>query len=471
MKMIMVVDDEERAAIEVSLILEKEGYTVAKFTDAASAIKTLEAVQDIDLILTDIRMPGMDGTEILKAAQRSKKPVPVIVCTGYGDVETAVNIMRSGASDFLCKPVSSKELLVRVKKVLENSDLAGEVVALRKRLETVESSDALILTGRSKKMVEVYDLTNSVAQTDATVLLRGETGTGKELVARAIHDSGSRKNEPFVAISCTAVQHTLLESVLFGHEKGAFTGAHAPHVGKMEAAGSGTIFLDEIGDTSLDIQAKLLRVLQEREFERVGGSRMMKLNARVVAATNKDLEQAVREGEFREDLYYRLNVVEIRLPPLREREEDILFLADHFLNLFKRRYQKDIEGFSPSAVNQILDHGWPGNVRELKNAIERTVLTNPRRWIDRIPRLVSSMRAHEEICPCAKMVNRVSYIEAKEDCAEELEKAYLTHYLKQEHGHINRVADLMGVSTRTVARQMEKFGLDKSSFKDRKSAV
>ncbi|MBI5453094.1 MAG: sigma-54-dependent Fis family transcriptional regulator [Deltaproteobacteria bacterium] len=468
-KMIMVVDDEERAATEVSLVLEKEGYTVAKFTDAASAIKTLEAIQDIDLILTDIRMPGMDGTDILKAAQRSKKPIPVIVCTGYGDIETAVNIMRAGASDFLCKPVSSKELLVRVKKVLENSELAGEVVALRKRLETVESSDALI--GRSKKMVEVYDLINSVAQTDATVLLRGETGTGKELAARAIHDTSSRKNEPFVAISCTAVQHTLLESILFGHERGAFTGAHASHVGKMEAAGSGTIFLDEIGDTSLDIQVKLLRVLQEREFERVGGSRMMKLNARVIAATNKDLEQAVRDGEFREDLYYRLNVVEIRLPPLREREEDIIFLADHFLNLFKRRYQKDIEGFSPSAINQILDHGWPGNVRELKNAIERTVLTNPRRWIDRIPRLETSMRAREESCPCGKMVDRVSYIEARENCAEELEKAYLTHYLKQEHGHINKVAVLMGVSTRTVARQMEKFGLDKSSFKDRKSAV
>ncbi len=468
-KMIMVVDDEERAATEVSLVLEKEGYTVAKFTDAASAIKTMEAVWDIDLILTDIRMPGMGGTDILKAAQRSKKPIPVIVCTGYGDIETAVNTMRAGASDFLCKPVSSKELLVRVKKVLENSELAGEVVALRKRLESVESTDAMI--GRSKKMVEVYELISSVAQTDTTVLLRGETGTGKELVARAIHDSSSWKNEPFVAISCTAVQHTLLESVLFGHERGAFTGAHASHVGKMEAAGSGTIFLDEIGDTSLDIQAKLLRVLQEREFERVGGSRMMKLNARVIAATNKDLEQAVREGEFREDLYYRLNVVEIRLPPLREREEDILFLADHFLNLYRRRYQKEIEGFSPSAINQILDHCWPGNVRELKNAIERTVLTNPRRWIDRVPRLVSSMREREESCPCGKMVNRVSYIEARENCAEELEKAYLTHYLKQEHGHINKVAVLMGVSTRTVARQMEKFGLDKSSFKERKSAV
>ncbi|OGP23078.1 MAG: hypothetical protein A2X99_03060 [Deltaproteobacteria bacterium GWB2_55_19] len=467
MKMIMVVDDEERVALELSLILEKEGYTVARFTSAAPAIKTIEAIRNIDLIITDIRMPGMDGTEILSAAQNSRRPIPVIVCTGYGDIETAVNVMRSGASDFLCKPISSKELLVRVKKVLENSKLADEVSTLRKRLESVESPYSII--GKSKKMNEVYELISAVAHTDATVIVRGETGTGKELVAKAIHDSSHRMSEPFVAISCTAIQHTLLESSLFGHERGAFTGAHATQIGKMEAAGSGTVFLDEIGDTSVDIQSKLLRVLQEREFERIGGSRMMKLNARVIAATNKDLERAVREGEFREDLYYRLNVVEIRLPPLREREDDVLHLAEHFLNHYKKRYQRDIEGFAPSAIDQILDHSWPGNVRELKNAVERTVLTNPRRWIDKVARLDQTPHAREEDGFFGKMVGRKSYTEAREAYAEELEKAYLTHYLKLECGQINRVADLMGISTRTVARQMEKFGLNKVSFKEKRS--
>ncbi|MFQ5736332.1 MAG: sigma-54-dependent transcriptional regulator [Thermodesulfobacteriota bacterium] len=462
MKKIMVVDDDEKIILDIAEILEKEGYTVATFTSAPHALQTLDAVGDIDLVITDIRMPVMDGTKILDASQNRKRPVPVVVLTGYGDVDTAVNVMKAGASDFLCKPVSGKELAVRVKKVFEKQDLANEVVSLRRRLESAESFHAMV--GKSKKMLEVYDLINSVAGTDTTVIIRGETGTGKELVARAIHDASDRKQAPFIPISCTAIQHTLLESELFGHEKGSFTGAHAMKAGKLESAGAGTVFLDEVGDTSLEIQAKLLRVLQEKEFERVGGTKQIKLGARVLAATNRDLEEGVRAERFREDLYYRLNVVQIDLPPLREREEDILTLAEHFLDAFKKRYNKKIEGFAPSAVEQLLEHTWPGNVRELKNAIERTVLTNPRMWIDRISRLETD-RGFTKMF--TELPGRLGYLKAKEDVAAELEKTYLVDYMRREQGQINRVAELMGVSTRTVSRQLDRYGLDKTLFKGR----
>ncbi|MBI5562168.1 MAG: sigma-54-dependent Fis family transcriptional regulator [Deltaproteobacteria bacterium] len=459
-KKVMVVDDDEKSVIEVAAMLEAEGYTAAAFSSAAAAIQTLEAVCDLDLILTDIHMPGMDGTEVLKAAQRLRRPVPVVVFTGFGDVDTAVNIMKAGASDFLCKPISKKELAVRIKKVIEKDELASEVAQLRKRLEDAEAFHSLV--GKSRRMQEVYELIAALAQTDATALVRGETGTGKELAARAIHASSARKDEPFVAISCTAIQHTLLESELFGHEKGAFTGAHAQKTGKLEFAGQGTVLLDEIGDTSLEIQAKLLRVLQEKEFERVGGMKPIQLNARIIAATNRNLEEAVAGGKFREDLYYRLNVVQVDLPPLREREEDVMLLANHFLDVFRKRHQKTIEGFTPAAIEQMHEYAWPGNVRELQNAIERTVITNPRRWIDRIAR-IEAVKANTN--PYAGLPGRLSYVKAREEMVRELDKTYLMHYMKQERGQISRVAELMGVSTRTVSRLLERWGLDKMFFK------
>ncbi|MBI5588736.1 MAG: sigma-54-dependent Fis family transcriptional regulator [Deltaproteobacteria bacterium] len=464
MKKVMVIDDDEKVIIDIAAVLEKEGYTVATFTSAPNALETLDALRDIDLVLTDIRMPVIDGHEILKRVLARSRPVPVIVLTGFADVDTAVNVMKAGASDFLCKPISGKELVVRIKKVLEKQELAEEVVSLRKRLETAETFHSIV--GKSKKMMEVYELINSIASTDTTVLVRGETGTGKELVARAIHLASERKGDPFVPISCTAIQHTLLESELFGHEKGAFTGAHALKTGKLESAGKGTVFLDEIGDTSPDIQAKLLRVLQEKEFERVGGIRQLKLDARIITATNRNLEQLVHESRFREDLYYRLNVVQVDLPPLREREGDILALANSFLDFFKKRYDKTIEGFSPSAVEQLLGHSWPGNVRELRNAIERTVLTNPRRWIDRVSRLESAGGLPEAF---KDLPGRLNYLKAKDTVSQELEKTYLIQYMRQEKGQINRVAELMGVSTRTVSRQLEKYGLDKMVFKEKKA--
>ncbi|MDH4101543.1 MAG: sigma-54 dependent transcriptional regulator, partial [Nitrospirota bacterium] len=282
MKKLMVIDDDAKYVVNLAEQLENEGYVVAAFTRATDALSTLEAVDDVDLILTDIHMPDVGGVQVLKAAQSMKRPVPVIIFTGHGDVETAVKIMKAGASDFLCKPISFDELFIRISKVIEKHDLALEVEGLKKRLESVESYKGIV--GKSKKMEEVFGLISAVADTDTTVLVRGETGTGKELVARAIHDSSARKNEPFVAINCTAIQQTLLESELFGHEKGAFTGAYAQKIGKLEHAGAGTVFLDEIGDMSSETQAKLLRVLQEKVFERVGGIAHVELNSRIIAA-------------------------------------------------------------------------------------------------------------------------------------------------------------------------------------------
>jgi DNA-binding NtrC family response regulator len=463
-KKIIVVDDEESIALSIAAILDGDGYGAAVSTSVAHAMSVIDAVGGVDLILTDYRMPGATGMDMVNFASRRDTPIPVIVFTGHGDIDTAVEVMKGGAADFLCKPVSAKELLIRVKKVLEKSELAREVSDLRRKVESVEGFHKLI--GKSRKMLDVYGLIESISGTDATVLIRGETGTGKELVARAIHDASHRKDQPFVAVCCTALQQTLLESELFGHEKGAFTGAHAAKAGKMETAGDGTFLMDEVGDTSAPIQAKLLRVLEEREFERVGGLKPIKLKARVLASTHKDLEADVKNGIFREDLYYRLNVLQITVPPLREREGDILLLANHFLGLFNHRYAKSIEGFTPSASSQLLEYDWPGNVRELRNVMERTVLTCQRQWVDSLSGLAPTRGANSKAGEMyGPMTEKLDYGTARQTALEGLEKAYLVHYLRTENGRVNKVADRMGVSVRTISRLMQKYGVDKTDFK------
>ncbi len=454
MKKIVIVDDDDKLAIEIAGILERHGYTAAIYTSSPLALNAIETIRGIDLVLTDINMPLTSGREILNAA--NNRNIPVIVITGFGDTDTAVETMKGGASDFICKPVGAKELLIRVEKVLEKRDLAVELDGLRRKLES--SVSFFSLAGRSKKMLEVYELISAVAKTDSPVLITGETGTGKELVARAIHKASSRSDEPFIGISCSALQPTLLESELFGHEKGSFTGAHAMKAGKFELAGNGTVLLDEIGDVPYEMQPKLLRVLELMEFERVGGVSPVKLRSRLVAATNRDLEKSVKHGSYREDLYFRLNVMRIELPPLRERGEDIIILAHHFLDVYKKQYNKAvIEGFTPSAVTQILEYGWPGNVRELKNAVERTVLTCSKRWIDRLPVAAGTRLGH-----LGNMVAQMGFSEAM---LNDLEKTYLIHYLRQERGKINKVSRHFGASTRTVTRLIQKYGLDKKEFR------
>ncbi|MBI5236927.1 MAG: sigma-54-dependent Fis family transcriptional regulator [Deltaproteobacteria bacterium] len=456
MKKIIVVDDDCKTALEIAGILERHGYTAAVFTSSPLALNAIESVRDIDLVLTDINMPLTSGREILGAAH--KRNIPVIVFTGFGDIDTAVETMKNGASDYICKPVSPKELLVRVEKVLEKRELAAEVDSLKRRLESNESFFSLV--GKCKKMLEVYELIGAVAKADSPVIITGETGTGKELVARAIHKAGPRADEPFIGISCSALQPTLLESELFGHEKGAFTGASVLKTGKLELAAGGTVLLDEIGDVPYAMQPKLLRVLELMEFERVGGVTLVKLRSRLIAATNRDLEKSVKEGGFREDLYFRLNVMRIELPPLRERGEDIITLARHFLDVYKKQYNKAIEGFTPSAVTQMLEYGWPGNVRELKNAVERTALTCSKRWIDRLPVAAMTGLGYLE-----GIVTRLEFAKAKEVLLNDLEKTYLMHYLRHERGKIKKVAKHLNASTRTVTRLIQKHGFDKKEFR------
>ncbi|MBI5233954.1 MAG: sigma-54-dependent Fis family transcriptional regulator [Deltaproteobacteria bacterium] len=453
---IVVVDDEEQVANEITTILAGEGYNVASFTNAGHASKMIDAVGDIDLILTDMRMPGsMDGMWLLNFSKKLKRPVPVIIFTGQGDIDTAVDVMKNGAVDFLCKPLQYAELILRVKQCLEKQGLEKELLRLRKKLDANISFQTLI--GKSKKMSHVYELIQAVAHTDAHVLIIGETGTGKEMVAKTIHQISLRKNDPYIAIDCSVLQPTLFESELFGCEKGAFTGAYTSRAGKLEAAKSGTVLLDEIGNIPIDIQAKLLRVIEEKEFERVGSTKKIRLCARLIAATNVDLDKAVKEGRFRQDLYYRLNVVRIALPPLRERDDDIILLANHFLDFYCKHHDKHIEGFSPEAVEQLLKHSWPGNIRELKNVIERTALTSRKKWIHGIPGLdITALNPSST----DSLPTRFNYMEARKKILDNLERVYLATYLGDEDSNLDKVAQRMGVSTRTINRMLKKHELE-----------
>ena len=359
----------------LELHLTGAGYEVTKAASAEDGLQALDTSgsgADFALALTDLRLPGMDGVEFLRQVHGRFPSLPVIVMTAFGTVETAVEAMKSGASDYLLKPFSLDDLMITIDKVLELHALRDENVKLRAQLERRYDFEHII--GHSAKMQEVFDAARRVASTRATVLLGGESGTGKGLLARAIHHHSPRRDAPFTKISCSTIPENLMESELFGYEKGAFTGATQSHQGKFEQADGGTVFLDEIGDVPPAVQVKLLRVLQEREFERLGGSKTIHVDVRIVAATNQDLRAALEQGTFREDLYYRLNVVPISLPPLRERKEDIPYLLDHILAKFAGDTGNRIEVISQTAMEKLMVYHWPGNVRELENIIERSMV-------------------------------------------------------------------------------------------------
>jgi len=366
-----VVDDEENIRALIRQILEREGFQVETASDGPSALKKATG-EEFDLILLDVRIPQLDGMSVLREIRAADPDAVVMIVTGYGSIEQALEAVRLGAYDYVPKPFKRDELLLRIRRALDYHALQEENRKLHEELRQTFKFEGII--GTSPKMQEALRIAAAVAPTDATVLIYGETGTGKEILARSIHYQSHRAQGPFVAINCGAIPETLLETELFGHEKGAFTGAHTSRIGKFEAADGGTVFLDEVGDMSQAMQVKLLRVLQEKTIERVGSSRPIKVNVRVIAATNRDLRAAIREGSFREDLFYRLSVVPIHLPPLRERPEDIPILAQHFLERFNERYRKRIRGFTPQAIRKLRRHLWPGNVRELEYAIERAVI-------------------------------------------------------------------------------------------------
>ena len=371
MNTILVVDDEPNYLIVLSELLKEEGFEVMTAESGENGRKIVEE-NDLDLVITDMRMPGMDGLQLLKAIKEYNKDLPVIMITAFGEVDKAVVAMKAGAYNYLAKPFNNEELLVNIKKAIEHYSLLRENLRLRDEARVRYGFASIV--GKNARMQEIYRLIEKVAPTPSSVLITGESGTGKELVARAIHINSPREKAPFISVNCAALPETLLESELFGHERGAFTGATSMRKGRFELADSGTLFLDEIGDLPLSLQAKLLRVLQERSFERVGGVKQIKVDVRIITATNRDLKDEVDKGRFREDLYYRFNVLHIHLPPLRERADDIPMLTEHFINKFAKLLNKPKLRISGDALRYLTGLPWEGNVRELENTIERAAI-------------------------------------------------------------------------------------------------
>jgi DNA-binding NtrC family response regulator len=372
LKNILIVDDDVAMGEMCKELLKSKGYLSDTVTSGKDAIEKILTNGMYRIVLTDLVMPEMDGIEVLKKVKEHNSQIDVIVMTSYGTVSNAVEAMKLGASDYITKPFKRDELVIVIEKILQLQRLEGEVDRLRSELDEKYSFGSII--SNNPKMKKIYDIISNISNAEATVLVQGETGTGKELVARAIHYNSIRRDHPFVKVDCAALAETLLESELFGHEKGSFTGATKDRVGRFRTADGGTIFLDEIGNISLAVQAKLLRVLQDSEFESVGSDEPVKVNVRIIAATNADLADRVEKGSFRRDLFYRLNVICITLPPLRERIDDIPRLAAHFLSIHNKKNRKMVEGISAAALDKLMSYSWPGNIRELENVIERAVI-------------------------------------------------------------------------------------------------
>jgi len=440
---ILVVDDE--AAIRESLCdwLSDVGYEVLTAENGPQALEIIER-EKLGIVITDLVMPGMDGIELMKTAKSILPNIEVIIITAYGSIPTAISAMREGAYDYIEKPFCPERAELLIEKLVERQKLVEENLSLHQKLEEHYRFENIIT--KSPKMQQVIEVIKIVAKSNATVLIIGDSGTGKELVARAIHSQSHRRSRPFVAISCTALAESLLESELFGHEKGAFTGAYAQKKGKFEAANRGSLFLDEIGEMSANIQVHLLRVLEEKEFARVGGNELIKVDVRIISATNKDMKKAIASGEFREDLYYRLNVVSIELPPLRERREDIPLLAQHFLKKFVIENQKEITGFSPEATDFLLKYEWPGNVRELENTIERAVILaqNPS---------IKMADMFQENMPLARSAPVRGNL-------KEIEKNYILETLTQSQGNYRKAARLLGISRMTLYNKVRTYGIN-----------
>jgi two-component system response regulator AtoC len=388
-------------------------------------------------------MPGMDGIELMKRTKELAAATDFIIITAYGSIPTAVAAVRAGAYDYIEKPFSPERVELLIEKLAERQRLVKENITLRQKLEERYCFENIVT--KSPKMRQIIELIGVVAKSNTTVLITGESGTGKELVARAIHSRSRRRDRPFVAVSCAALPESLLSSELFGHEKGAFTGAHIQRKGKIEFANRGTLFLDEIGEMSANIQVHLLRVLEEREFARVGGNELVRADVRIISATNKDLKKAVASGQFREDLYYRLNVVNIELPPLRERREDILLLARHFLKKFTQENQKELSGLSREVSDFLLKYQWPGNVRELENTIERAVILAKGRYIDIDSLLQRASASGESILPGTSL--------------KEVERSHIMGVLNQTSGNYTEAARVLGISRATLYHKVKAYGL------------
>jgi DNA-binding NtrC family response regulator len=447
---ILIVDDERSIRIGLKGLLSKEEYEVTIAENGTEALRLL-ASQEYDLVLTDLRMAGIDGLSLLTKIKEQYPDTMVIMMTAYGSEKIAVEAMKAGARDYLVKPFDNDEVKILVRQALEQRRLQRQVRHLHERLDAAFRFDNIL--GTSPAMQRLFDIVKKVAPTDLMVLITGESGTGKELIANALHQNSPRKGGPFVKVNCAAMVRELVESELFGHEKGAFTGATASREGKFAAADGGTLFLDEIGDMSLETQAKVLRVLQEQEFERVGDNRTIKVDVRVIAATNKHLQQMVHEGKFREDLFFRLNVVSIVLPPLRERREDIPLLATHFLKDVVARYGHGPVMFAADAYGLLLSATWPGNVRELKNVIEASAVLAPGSEIRAI-----DLRLNQQYS-LAETTTATTFKEAKQQVVDAFERDFITRALQRYQGNVTKAAIEMGMLRQQLQQKIRELGL------------
>ncbi|UCF31864.1 MAG: sigma-54-dependent Fis family transcriptional regulator [bacterium] len=446
---ILIVDDEPGMRSLLTRVMEKEGYSAAAVSAGEEAMGLLEA-EDWQLVIADIDMPGMDGIELLKRIRSERADTPVIMITAYATVETAVEAMKLGALDYITKPFQVDELKIVVGKVFERQRLISEKRILLDEIRNRYDTRGIV--GVSRRMKDVMDLALSVAPSRASVLLEGESGTGKELVARAIHDNSERCDRPFVVVNCGALAEGVLESELFGHERGAFSGAIATRKGRFELADRGTLFIDEVGELNLTAQVKLLRFLQEHEFERVGGTRVLKSDARIIAATNRDLKAMVREGKFREDLFYRLNVVHIRIPPLRDRMEDVEPLADFFLDKYASQMNKKLRGIAREVVVALRAYEWEGNVRELENVIERAVVLckSDTVTLRDLPEELRGEGGEEYLSDGDRTLTEI---------VESFERQILVRALEKNRGSQTKTAGELGIKRTTLRYKMDKYGM------------
>jgi len=448
---ILIADDEQSQRLILSGYLKQKGYNIFEAASGDEALK-IAGNNLIDIVLSDFRMPDMNGIDLLIKLKEKNPEIAVVIITAFGTVENAVKAMKEGAFDYLTKPVDLDELDLIVKRVFERMHLISENKLLKEQLQDKNKISGIV--AYSDKMEKILSTALRVADSKATVLLRGESGTGKEVLAKAIHYSSRRKDNPFIAVNCAALNENLLESELFGHEKGAFTGADKQKRGRFEIADGGTLFLDEIGDLPLSTQVKLLRVLQEEQFERVGGTQTIGVDVRVITATNKNLEEMIKEGKFREDLYYRINVVAVTIPPLRDRKEDILHLINHFISKYKSETQKDNIEFSREAADLLMKYNYPGNIRELENIVHHSIVLARGNVIsssDLPPNLVNSGLKENSF--------EANSNESLPDQVEKLEKMLVLNALNKTNNNQLRAAKLLGISERNLRYRLEKWGM------------
>jgi len=457
METILIVDDEKNYLTILSALLEDEGFEVLTALGGPEALD-IHKSSDLDLILTDMKMPKMDGIELLENIKKNDPDLPVIMMTAHGTVDKAVEAMQKGAYTYVLKPFDNERLIIYVKKAISMYQVVKENRRLRDTVESQYRFGSII--GKSKKMRDIFDTIQKVAPSGATVLIEGESGTGKELVARSVHFSSRRREKPFVAVNCSALAENLLESELFGHERGAFTGAVATKKGRFELADGGTLFLDEIGELSQNLQVKLLRVLQEKVFERVGGVRTISVDIRIIAATNKDLQQEMQEGRFREDLYYRLNVVHVVLPPLKDRQEDIRLLVNHFIKKYasERRSAAPVTGVDQEVDRLFYDYHWPGNIRELENVIERVMILCP----DSIIRVSDLPKGFKDNVYNTLHLEGIPADAKLYDTLAMIEKAMIERALKMSDNVQAHAAALLGIGKSGLNQKLKKYNLEVS---------